>query len=134
MILGVDPGERRVGLAVADAETRFARPLEVVDVLRRDPVERIAEVVAELGITKVVVGRPVGLSGGSGLAVTAQRELLERLRARLPVAAEEFDERFTSIVAERGLKAGGAKRTARRRMLDAVAASVMLQGYLDASE
>lgn len=131
MILGIDPGARRVGLAVADPETRFARPLEVIDARVTDPVERVAAVVEELGVTAVVVGRPVGLSGRAGPAVEAQSELTAGLRQRLSVPVAEYDERLTTVVAERGLRAAGASRGARDRMRDAVAAQVLLQGYLD---
>jgi putative Holliday junction resolvase len=130
-VLGVDPGERRVGLAVADLETRFARPLEVVDVTTDDPVRRIVEIVEEMDVERVVVGRPVGLSGVAGPAVEAQRGFVERLGARLEVPLEEFDERLTTVMAEQGLRASGARPRARKEARDAVAAQVMLQGYLD---
>ena len=131
MILGVDPGARRIGLAVADAETRFARPLEVVDVEETNAVDRIATLVDELSVSRVVVGRPVGLSGAAGPAVAAQQELVERLDAALDVPVEEYDERLTTVIAEQGLRASGASRAARKRRRDAIAAQVMLQGYLD---
>jgi putative holliday junction resolvase len=133
MILGVDPGARRIGLALADAETHFARPLEVVDARRVDPVARIAEVVDEAGVTIVVVGRPVSLSGAAGPAVAAQSAFVDALRARLEVPVREHDERLTSVIAERSLRAAGASARRRRRMRDAVAAQAMLQGYLDSA-
>lgn len=131
MILGIDPGSRRVGVAIADAETRFARPLEVIDVSDADPVERIAALVRELGVGRVVVGRPVGLGGSAGPAVEAQQQLVERLRSALDVPLDEYDERLTTVIAEQGLRASGASRSARKRTRDAVAAQVMLQGYMD---
>ncbi|HEY7876389.1 MAG TPA: Holliday junction resolvase RuvX [Actinomycetota bacterium] len=131
-VLGLDPGERRMGVAAADLETRFARPVEVVDVSTTDPVERTAALVAEMGAELVVVGRPVGLSGAAGAAVDAQQMLVERLRARLDVPVEEYDERLTTVVAEQGLRAAGATRRARKETRDAIAAQVMLQGYMDA--
>lgn len=132
MILGIDPGERRIGVAVADDETRFARPLEVIDAARGDPVERIAELVEELGARRVVVGRPVGLSGRAGPAVSAQQDLVAALRRRLQVAVDEHDERLTTVVAEAGLRAAGGGGARRAALRDAIAAQVMLQGYLDA--
>lgn len=131
MILGVDPGERRVGVALADEETRFARPLEVVDVALADPVARIADLVREHVVSLVVVGRPVGLSGRDGPAVEAAAPFVAALRDALPVDVVEHDERLTTVIAERSLRAGGAKRDARKKLRDAVAAQVMLQGYLD---
>lgn len=131
MILGVDPGGRRVGLALADESTGFARPLEVVDRRKADPVGRICELVGAHGVDLVVVGRPVGLSGEAGPAVEAQREFVAELRRRCPVEVREHDERLTTVIAERALRDSGARRDRRRELRDAVAAQVMLQGYLD---
>jgi putative holliday junction resolvase len=131
--LGVDPGGRRVGIAAADHETRFARPVEVIDTATTDPVSRIAELAGELGADEVVVGRPVGLSGRAGPAVRAQQEFVGRLAAALSIPVREFDERLTTVVAERGLRAGGGRRPA-RALRDAIAAQVMLQGYMDAGK
>ena len=131
MILGVDFGGRRVGVAVADPETRFARPLEVIDVAVADPVRRIGELVSEHGATLVVVGRPLALSGRAEQAVEDAAPFVAALRRSLAVDVVEHDERLTTVIAERGLRAGGADRTARKRLRDAIAAQVMLQGYLD---
>lgn len=131
MILGVDPGERRVGVAVADLETRFARPLEVIDVAVTDPVARIAGLIAEHDVSLVVVGKPVDLSGADGRAVQDSASFVDALRAALPVEVVQHDERLTTVIAERSLRSGGAGPEARKRIRDAVAAQVMLQGYLD---
>lgn len=131
MILGVDPGERRVGVALADEETRFARPLEVIDAADVDPVERIAELALEHAVSLVVVGRPLSLSGEAGRAVGDAAPFVTALRDALAVEVVEHDERLTTVIAERGLRAGGAGREARKRLRDAIAAQVMLQGYLD---
>lgn len=132
MILGVDPGERRVGVALADEETRFARPLEVIDKRATDPVERIAALVTEHTVSLVVVGRPLSLSGEAAQAVADAAPFVASLREALPVEVVEYDERLTTVIAERSLRQGGARRDARKRLRDAVAAQVMLQGYMDA--
>lgn len=133
MILGIDYGARRVGVAAADRVTRFARPVEVIDTRNTDPVERIGELIRDLNVSLVVVGRPVGLSGVAGPSVAAQQEFLAKLRNATPVEVTEHDERFTTVIAERGLKASGARASARRNARDAVAAQLLLQGYLDAN-
>jgi putative Holliday junction resolvase len=133
MILGIDPGARRIGVAAADVETRFARPVEVIDVEKTDAIGRIQQLVRKLDITEVVVGRPVALSGKAGAAVESQRELLARLRAALDVEVREHDERLTTVVAEQGLRGSGVPRRARKELRDAVAAQVMLQGYMDST-
>jgi putative Holliday junction resolvase len=131
VILGVDPGERRVGVAIADLETSFARPLEVIDAATTDPVKRLADLVAEQDATLVVVGKPLSLRGREERAVEDTAPFVEALREAVGVEVVEHDERLTSVIAERSLRAGGARREARKAMRDAVAASVMLQGYLD---
>ena len=131
MILGIDPGARRVGVAEADEETRFARPLEVIDAQAVDPVARIVELVAEREVRLIVVGRPVGLAGDAGPAVAVQQGFVETLKAAVKVEVREHDERLTTVIADQGLRAGGANRKSRAAVRDAVAAQVMLQGYLD---
>jgi putative Holliday junction resolvase len=133
MILGIDPGTRRIGVAAADVETRFARPVEVIDLEKTNAMARIQQLVRELSVTEVIVGRPVALSGRSGPAVESQRELLDRLRAGLDVEVREYDERLTTVVADQGLRGSGASRRARKELRDAVAAQVMLQGYMDST-
>jgi putative holliday junction resolvase len=134
MILGVDPGERRVGIAIADLETRFARPVEVIDRTESDAAQRIAALVDEHSVTRVVVGLPVSLSGSEGPAVDAARILVTELRATLAVDVVEFDERLTTVIAEQGLRSGGAGAAARAAVRDSVAAQVMLQGYMDTTD
>ncbi len=130
MILGIDPGGRRYGVALADLATRFARPLEVIDAEKDDPVVRLVELARMHDVDRVVVGKPVTLAGAEGAAVEAQRKLVAALRAA-DLDVVEYDERLTTVVAERALRASGAKRVARRKIKDAVAAQVMLQNYVD---
>jgi putative holliday junction resolvase len=134
VIVGIDPGERRVGVAVADLETRFARPLEVIDRREVDAVGRISAIVRETRADLVVVGRPTGLSGRPGPAVESQRTFVAELREVVSVEVREFDERFTSVVADRGLRSGGLKPKDLKSRRDAVAAQIMLQDYLDATK
>lgn len=131
MIMGIDPGSRRVGIAVADYETRFARPLEVIDASSRDPIERIGELVNELEVDRIVIGRPVGLSGVDGPAVARQQEFVSSLRASCDVEIIESDERFTSVIADRALRDAGRSVKRARGVRDAVAAQIILQSYLD---
>lgn len=130
-LLGVDFGARRVGIAVADPETRIARPLEVVDAA--DAPRAVAALARSHAAEAVVVGRPVGLSGRAGPAVDAQAGFVDELRALAPCPVVEYDERLTTVVAERALRAAGGRRAARAAIRDAVAAQVMLQGYVDST-
>lgn len=132
MIIGIDPGTKRVGVAIADDETRFARPLEVIDTTATDPVARIAEIVAREGAELVVVGRPISLRGDAGPAVDAQQAFLARVKDAVAVEVIEHDERLTTVLADQGLSAAGGRRRTRAELRDAVAAQVLLQSYLDA--
>jgi putative holliday junction resolvase len=133
MILGVDPGGRRVGIAAADLGTRMAHPLEVVDRRRTDPFTRIAQLAKELRVERIVVGRPTSLSGREGPAITAQQGFVAGLRKATTVEVTEWDERLTTVLAERAMRAAGASASTRKENRDAVAAQIMLQGYVDAT-
>lgn len=130
-MLGIDFGTKRVGVAVADDETRFARPLEVIDVAKQNPVQRIVRLVSELDAHLIVVGKPLGLSGKEGPAVAAQSVFLKELRDAVSIEVREHDERLTTVLADQQMKAAGLKRDAKKQLRDAIAAGVMLQGYLD---
>ena len=133
MIIGVDPGARRVGIAVADTETRFARPLEVIDTKTTNAVRRIVDLIEELGVERIVVGRPVSLSGVAGTAVAKQQELVIGLRAACDVEVVEYDERLTTVMADQALRAAGKNAKNSKNIRDAVAAQILLQGYMDAT-
>ncbi|MDP9226515.1 MAG: Holliday junction resolvase RuvX [Actinomycetota bacterium] len=133
MILGVDPGGRRVGIAVADIHTRLARPLEVIDSKLVDPVARITSLASQLTAKRIVVGRPTSLAGTEGPAVAVQQDFVARLREASDVEVEEWDERLTTVIAEQQMRAGGASAETRKQWRDAVAAQVMLQSYMDAA-
>jgi putative holliday junction resolvase len=130
LILGVDPGERRFGIAIADPETRFARPLEVVDATSTDPVERIVELARQNEVTLIVVGKPLTLVGAEGHAVDAYRRFVDSLK-EAGLAVEQFDERLTSVIAEQGLRGAGLSAREMKAKKDAVAAQILLQDYLD---
>jgi putative holliday junction resolvase len=132
-VLGVDLGRRRVGLAISDSDRRVASPLSV---LARGPSHdddhaHLAEAVAETGANLVVVGLPLSLSGRSGPAADEVRWEVGELERALPVPVEVCDERFSTVVANRSLMALGRKAPARRQVVDKVAASDILQTWLD---
>ncbi|MCU1467245.1 MAG: RNAse H-fold protein YqgF [Actinomycetia bacterium] len=131
--LGVDLGERRIGLALSDPSRTVASPH---DVLRRsgDPAadrRAILAVAVEVGAGVIVVGLPLSLSGKTGPAARAALDEVEAMRA---IAGEIeivlHDERLTTVTAERALIEGGVRRDARRQVIDKVAAAVMLQSWL----
>ncbi len=131
--LGLDLGSKRIGLALSDSEGRLALPYDVVQRSgdRDRDHRRIAELVAETGAEVVVVGMPYSLDGATG--PTARRHLAEarRLRATIGVPVETYDERLTTVTAERALKEAQLSGRDRRKVIDQVAAAVMLQSWLD---
>ena len=128
--LGVDHGRRRVGVALSDGLGISAHPLEVID-MGPGVEERLADLVRENGVARVVVGLPVSLDGVERASAREARGFAERVRSRLEVEVVMYDERFTSKIAERILVGEGVSRSERRARVDGAAAAVMLQGYLD---
>lgn len=126
-ILGIDPGGRRVGLAVSDALGITAQGLETFDRRKGDLIAHLRALVAEHGVVEVVVGHPVSMSGRPSEASAKARSLAEKLREALGVDVTLWDERLTSVEARRVLAGSGADKGA----TDRVAAVLILQGYLD---
>jgi putative Holliday junction resolvase len=133
-ILALDYGEVRLGLALSDELGLIAQPLETIRrVGPRKDLAAIEQRVREHGVTRVVVGLPLLLSGEEGEAARGARRFAARLEKRLRgVTVSFWDERLTTVEAERTLVTGEVRRRKRRQTVDALAASLILQGYLDA--
>ncbi|HEY4607316.1 MAG TPA: Holliday junction resolvase RuvX [Acidimicrobiia bacterium] len=128
-LLGVDYGSKRVGLAVSDALGLIASPLSVVP--RSSAVEDVVALVKELDIVTIVVGLPTALGGGEGVSASEARRLADELATATGVEVVLRDERFTSRMAEGALVETGMKRRKRRETVDKIAATIILQDYLD---
>jgi len=133
--LGLDLGERRVGVAVCDSAGTVATPVETL-VRSGDPerdLRAVADQVHQWEAEIVVVGLPVSLDGSEGPAARTARAETDRLERLLEVPVVSYDERLTTVIAERSLAESGLRSKARRKRVDMVAASVILQGWLDAA-
>lgn len=132
--VALDIGSRRIGVALSDSNGSVATPYEVVQRSgdRSRDHRRIGELVDEAGAEVVVVGLPFSLDGSIGPAARGILEEVEELRATLPVDVVTWDERLTTVEAERSLRVMGVKKGNRRRIVDQVAATVILQSWLDA--
>jgi len=132
--LGIDLGTRRIGVAVSDRSGTIASPLTVLQRSRsrHEDHRAIARIVADEEAVVVVVGLPLSLSGEVGRAATAAIDEACEMEAVLGVPVETFDERLTTVSAERSMREMSMRAEARRRLVDKVAAAVMLQGWLDA--
>jgi putative pre-16S rRNA nuclease len=129
-ILGVDFGRARIGLAISDELRLLAHPLETLPA-SKNAIDRIAEIVRERKIDKVIVGVPRHMSGEIGQSAKEALEFANGLRAQIPCPVETWDERLTTVAAERALRGAGKKARKTRNIVDQVAAQMILQGYLD---
>jgi len=129
--LGLDPGERRIGVAISDATGTIATPVEFIDTRTRNHEQRLRDLCTEWEISEIVVGLPVSLDGTEGPAAVRSRGFGERVAEITDLPVLFHDERFTTVTAEQALLEGGVKRRSRTSKRDQVAAAVMLQGFLD---
>lgn len=129
-ILGIDFGRVRIGLAISDELRLLAHPLETIPA-NKEALKRIADIVQQRNIDKVVVGVPRHLSGQFGESANQALAFTTRLRARLKCSVEVWDERLTTVAAERALREAGKKMRKTRHIVDQVAAQMILQSYLD---
>ncbi|MDY7078304.1 MAG: Holliday junction resolvase RuvX [Chloroflexota bacterium] len=135
-ILGLDIGERRVGIAISDPTGTIARPLQtLVRGSRDEDFAAIAALVAERGVGLTVVGQPLSLDGTEGPQARRVARYAESLAAHLPVPVVSWDERFTTVEAEEILLQSHKKKNRQharaRGKVDAIAAALILQSYLD---
>ena len=130
-ILGIDLGRARIGIAVSDELGMLAHPVETIPA-RGDAARRIAELVREKNAERVVIGLPRHMNGSVGIGATEALAFAEKLRASVPCEVITWDERMTTMAANRVLRDSGHKTRNSRAVVDQVAAQMILQGYLDA--
>lgn len=148
--MALDVGDRRIGVAIADESETIATPIGRVERGGGGgrgrgrgggggdaaALAELGRLTAEWGVDRLVVGLPTGLSGREGPQAASVRAFAAVLRGALGPDPPEilfWDERLTTAIAERALVAAGARRERRRREIDAVAAAVILQSFLDAA-
>ncbi len=134
-VLALDVGEKRIGVAISDLSQSLARSLKVIQRgSRQEDFATVARLVEEYEVEKVVVGYPRSLDGMAG----AQAERVERyavgLAESLTVPVLLWDERFSTVSAERLMREAGVRSKKKRERIDAVAAAVILQDYLDSRQ
>ncbi len=131
--LGIDLGAKRIGVAMSDSSGVIASPLTVLTRSANHKIDhkKIQELIDENEVACVVVGLPLSMSGKPGpAAVSAQLEI-EEMRTTLSVPVHSFDERLTTKTANESMMQANMNAQARRRIVDKIAAAVMLQGWLD---
>jgi len=131
-ILGLDIGSKRIGIAVSDELGFTAQGLDTL--VRKDlesDLARISDLVTEYCAEEIVVGMPYNMNGSEGPQALSVRAIMEEIGGRIDVPVLEWDERLSTIAAERALLEADMSRSKRRKVIDKLAAVVILQGYLD---
>lgn len=130
--MGVDPGTRRIGVAVSDELGMLARGVATITATREEAdAGELSELAKSLGAERIVVGLPRNMDGTEGERAQAARQLAESLASRTGLPVILWDERLTTKGAERMLIAADLSRARRRRIIDQQAAQWILQSYLD---
>jgi len=130
-VLGIDLGEARIGLAISDELGMLAHPLETIALKEVEPLGRIAEIVDRDRVETIILGLPRNMDGSYGPAAEKARAFAEKLRARVPCAVKLWDERLTTVAAQKSLHAAGRNAKQSRAVIDQAAAQLILQGWLD---
>ena len=137
-ILGIDYGERRIGIAISDPSATIAQPLTVLTrrAGKRPPVQAIADLIELHDAQHVVIGLPLTLAGDESDWTREVRAFGNKLALRSGTGVSFADERMSSVAAERAVRSLGLKRSEReqKERIDAAAAMLILQSYLDSRE
>ena len=120
-------------MAIADPDTNIAMPLTTIHIRHSDdPYREIADIIAQHGSTRIVVGWPLELDGSEGAAIKRTKAFLQRLKAVAPnIKIARQDERLSSVAAENALQAMQTTGSQKKNKVDAIAASLILQMFLD---
>lgn len=133
-VIGVDPGSRRVGVAVSDANGTMAFPLTVLERGDDDSyMDELANLVELREATEIVVGLPTRLDGTEGPEAVEAIRIAGLLRRKLDLPVHLLDERFTTRIAQDAMRATNTSSRRQRPVVDKVAATLLLQSYLDAN-
>lgn len=131
-ILALDPGTRRIGVAVSDELKIIAQPLEFIPA---DPfagvIARLKQIIADQQVELILVGMPRNMDGSYGPAALKTREFIAAIQDAVVIPIRTWDERLTSAQAQRFLIEGGVRRADRKEKVDKTAAAILLQSFLD---
>ena len=130
--LGLDIGDRRIGVALSDPEGILASPLTVIN--RRDEkldIKAITDIVSQKQVEQIVVGLPLSMDGSLSRQAEKVKEFTRKLCEHTQVPVEYRDERLTTVLAERLMQTADTKKTGKKARHDAQAAAIILQDYLD---
>ena len=130
--MGLDIGERRIGVALSDSLRIMAGALTVVERVTDDAaLKQIIDLARENEVERIVVGMPRSLDGSLGRQAQAVQSFVDLLKGRTDIPVVTWDERLSTVAAERTLLETGMKREKRKKHRDSLAAAIILQDYLD---
>lgn len=131
-ILGLDIGSKRIGMALSDELGFTAQGLKTLESRgRNNDIAAIVQIVNEFNVTEIVVGMPYNMDGSQGPQAEKALVMMEELALATSVPVFKWDERMSTMAAERMLLEADLSRAKRRKVIDKVAAVIILQGYLD---
>ena len=130
--LGVDVGDKRMGIALSDASGSIASPTDTIERKGQDKdIDRLLELARRQEVDTIVVGLPLSMDGSIGPQAKKVGRFVHALRTKSTIPVMTWDERLTTVGAERALIEGNVSRLKRKKVIDKVAAALILQGYLD---
>jgi len=131
-VLALDPGTKRIGVAVSDELKLIATPLEFIPAEPFDAcLARLKELIREKEVDLILVGMPRNMDGSYGPAALKTQEFVAVLKDKIGVPIRTWDERLTTAMAQKFLIQGGVRREDRKQKVDKTAAAILLQSYLD---
>lgn len=134
-IMGLDFGSKTVGVAVSDPLLLTAQGVEIIrrkeENKLRQTLARIEELIVEYGVEKIVLGLPKNMNASEGVRVELTEEFKEKLERRTGLPVVFWDERLTTVAADKAMMEAGIRRENRKDYVDMIAACLILQGYLD---
>ncbi len=134
-IMGLDFGSKTVGVAISDALLITAQGIEIIrrkeENKLRQTLARIEELIVEYEVEEIVLGLPKNMNATEGVRVELTQEFREKLERRTGLPVHMWDERLTTVAADKAMMEAGVRREKRKDYVDMIAATLILQGYLD---
>jgi putative Holliday junction resolvase len=131
-ILGIDLGKKRTGIAVSDINQKIASPLRVIENMKfKETLNILKEILTERDVCAIIVGDPINMDGSIGPKSQSSRSFIKNLSKDLDIPILLWDERLSTVSAERSLLEADISRKKRQQVIDKIAASIILQNFLD---
>jgi putative Holliday junction resolvase len=131
-ILGIDLGKKRIGIAVSDINQKIASPLRVIENMKfKETLNILKEILTERDVCAIIVGDPINMDGSIGPKSQSSRSFIKNLSKDLDIPILLWDERLSTVSAERSLLEADISRKKRQQLIDKIAASIILQNFLD---